>query len=189
MPHAEQKAMPTPTVNGEKPSSSAFLEHLNSYPIISDSISTFKSNPFGQKSISLADQGYATFAKPILPYLAKPYQYVSPYVTKADSLADSGLSTIDSRFPIVKKPTSEIKSNVTNIAYFPLRKAAEGKDYVFKTYDSECKKIGGESIVAYGKAAVSTSLIVTSDTLNWLSSIIGHKKEQAKEAINEKLNN
>merc|ERR1712093_874997 len=41
-----------PQVNGEAPSS-AFLSHLISYPVISDSISTFKSNPYGAKSLSI----------------------------------------------------------------------------------------------------------------------------------------
>jgi len=175
-------------VNGDK-ASSAFLSHLTSYPIISDSISTFKSNPYGQKSISLADSGYNTFAVPILPYLTTPYQYVSPYVAKADSLGDSSLSSLDAKFPVVKKPTNELYDNGKGFVFFPITKANEGKEYVFKTYDSEVKKVGGSGVITYGKAAVTTGLIVSSDALSWLSHYLSAKKEQAKDITNEKISN
>ncbi|KAI9746083.1 MAG: hypothetical protein M1818_000764 [Claussenomyces sp. TS43310] len=176
-----------PTVNGETPSS-AFLSHLTSYPVISDSISTFKSNPYGQKSLDLADQGYNTFAKPVIPYFSKPYQYVSPYVSKVDSIGDSTLSKVDSKFPAVKKPTGELYDNGKGIVFFPLRKTLEGKDYVLSTYNSEYKKVGGEGLVTLGKAAVTTTLIVSSDALSWLSNFLSAKKTQAKEVANEKTN-
>jgi len=189
MPHADNDSSKmAPTVNGET-KSSAFLSHLTSYPVISDSISTYKSYPLGQKSLDLADQGYNTFAKPALPYLAKPYEYVSPYVKKADSIGDSVLAKVDTQFPVVKKPTGELYDNATGIAFYPYRIGMEGKDYVFKTYSTECKKIGGESLVTYGKAAVTTTLIVSSDSLSWLSNFLGKKKAEAKEVANEKMNN
>lgn len=71
----------------------------------------------------------------------------------------------------------------------PLRMSFEAKDYVWKTYGSECKKVGGDGVVAYGKAAITTGLIVGSDALGWLSEFLSAKKEQAKEVGNEKLNN
>jgi len=190
MPHAESDITETMSavVNGEKPSS-AFFAHLTSYPLIGDSIKTITSNPIGQKSIALADSGYQTFAKPLLPYLAKPYQYVSPYVEKVDSFGDSALSKVDERFPTVKKPTGEIYDDAKGFAYFPLQKGFEGKDYVLKTYNSEVKKVGGEGIVTLGKAAVTTTLIVSSDALTWLSNFLSTKKAEAKEIANDKLNN
>jgi len=163
--------------------------------LFSDSIKTFKQNPLGQKSLSLADQGYQKFAKPILPYFSKPLQYVHqyvhpyvhPYVAKLDSIGDSTLSKVDEKFPVVKKPTGELYENAAGIAFFPLRKGLEGKDYVLKTYNTECKKVGGEGLVTMGKAAVTTTLVVTSDALNWLSNYLGAKKEQIKEVANEKI--
>jgi len=188
MPHAESTT-PTETmaatVNGEVPSS-AFISHLTSYPLINDSITTFKSNPYGKKSIDLADSGYKSFAKPILPYFTKPYQYVSPYISKADSIGDSTLTKVEERFPVVKKPTGELYDEATGIAFFPYKKGLEGKDYIVKTYTSEVKKVGGEGIVTMGKAAVTTTLIVSSDALSWLSKFLGAKKDQAKEIISEK---
>jgi hypothetical protein len=155
--------------------------------LCNDSIATFKQHPLGQKSLSLADQGYQTFAKPILPYFSKPYQYVHPYVAKLDSIGDSTLSKVDARFPVVKKPTGELYDNAAGIAFFPFRKGMEGRDYVMKTYNSECKKVGGEGIVTMGKAAVTTTLVVTSDALSWLGNYLGAKKEQAKDITNEKI--
>jgi hypothetical protein len=139
----------------------------------------------GQKSLSVVDQIYATFAKPLAPYLNGPYQYVSPYVSKADSIADSGLNKVDQTFPIVKTPTGELKNSVSDVALFPLRKAFEGKDYVFNTYGSEYKKVGGNGLMTTGKAMVSTGLVVTSDSLHWLSTYLGAKKEDAKKVANQ----
>ncbi|KAI9827120.1 MAG: hypothetical protein M1819_007011 [Sarea resinae] len=180
--------MSGPTVNGEKPSSQ-FISHLASLPVVSDSISTFKSNPYGKKSIELADTGYAKFAKPVLPYLSGPYGYVSPYVHKVDSIADSGLGKVEETFPIVKEDTEKLKDNVISVAFFPLHIASQGQEYLFNTYNSEYKKVGGEGIVTTGKTVVSTGLHVTSDVLGWLGSWLGPKKEAAKDKINEKTNN
>lgn len=164
-------------------------QHLFSYPIISDSITTFKANPYGAKSLSLTSTGYEKFGKPILPYLSKPYEYVSPYVKKADSLGDSTLSTIDSKFPVVKKPTGELFDDGKKIVFFPLKKGNEGKDYVVGVYGSEVKKVGGEGIVTWGKAAIATGLVVGSDAVGWLQGFLAGKKAEVKEVSNEKLNN
>lgn len=163
------------------------MQHLISYPVISDSITTFKEHPLGQKSIALSSSGYDTFAKPILPYLSKPYTYISPYVSRADSIGDSTLSKVDSRFPVVKKPTSELYDNATGLALYPLKVAGDGKDYVYSVWGSEVKKVGGDGVVAKGKAVVTTSLVVTSDALNWLSAVLGKKKAEVKEVAKDKI--
>lgn len=178
-----------PTVNGEASSSSAFLSHLISYPVISDSISTFKSNPYGAKSLDLTSTTYEKLGKPLLPYFSKPYQYVSPYVAKADSLGDSTLSTLESKFPVVKKPTNELYSEGKSIVFFPLKKGSEGKDYVFKTYNSEVKNVGGDGLLTYGKAAIGTTLRVGGDVYHWAAGFLSAKKAEAKEVSNEKLSN
>jgi hypothetical protein len=111
-----------------------------------------------------------------------------------DSIGNSTLDKVDEKFPVVKKPTGELYDNAAGFAFFPLRKGMEGKDYVMKTYNSECKKVGGEGLVTMGKAAVTTTLIVSSDALSWLSNYFGAKKEQAgskveqtKEVANDKM--
>jgi len=190
MPHSKTT---TPTkmaqVNGDTPSSSAFFSHLISFPVINDSITTFKSNSYGARSLDLTSAGYQKLGKPLLPYLSKPYEYVSPYVKKADSIGDSTLSTLENRFPVVKKPTGELYSDGKSIVFFPLKKGTEGKDYVFSTYNTEVKKVGGEGIVTYGKAVVSTGLIVGTDAYTWLAGFLSGKKAEAKEITSEKLNN
>jgi len=189
MPHSLDTAKEmAPQINGDSPSS-AFISHLISYPIISDSISTFKSNPYGQKSLDITTASYEKFGKPILPYFSKPYQYVSPYVAKVDSIGDHTLSTIDEKFPVVKKPTGELYSEGRDFVSWPLKKGNEGKDYVLSTYEKESKKTKEEGIIGYGKAVVSTSFIVGSDALAWLSEILRRKKAEAKEVTNEKLAN
>lgn len=188
MPHAEDK-MTSQIVNGDKPSS-AFLKHLGSLPVVHDSISGFKAHPIGQISLDIADQSYSTFAKPILPYLSGPYQYVSPYVHKADSIADVGLSKVEETFPIVKTPTDKIKDTVFSTVFFPVRVAADSKNYVFKTYGDQYHSIDGKNgLVKTGKAMVSTGLVVTSDYLTWLGNFLGAKKEETKQVANEKMNN
>jgi len=89
---------------------------------------------------------------------------------------------------VVKKPTNELVADTKSILGFPVAKGLEGKDYVLKTWSGEVKKTESEGLVGYGKAAVSTGLIVGSDTLGWLSSFLSQKKAEAKEVGNEKLN-
>jgi hypothetical protein len=161
-------------------------QHLTSYPIISDSITTLKNNPYGQKSLQLAEEGYEHLAKPVLPYFAKPYGYVAPYVAKADTLGHQGLSRVENKFPIVKQDTESIKGTLKDYAFLPIRIANDGKRYVLDTYNSEYKKCGGDGYVARGKALITTGLVMTSESLAWLSGLLGAKKEQAKEAMSEK---
>jgi len=195
MPHSEETSSNitttddskmAPQVNGEAPSS-AFFHHLFSYPVISDSITTFQSNPYGAKATELTATSYAKISKPILPYLSTPYSYVSPYLHKADSLGDSTLSTLDSKFPVVKKPTGELIDDGKAFVFYPLKVGNEGKEYVFGVFGGEKKKVGGEGLVTLGKAAVATTLVVSSDALGWLSRFLSKKKEEAKEVTNEKL--
>merc|ERR1712000_696100 len=50
------------TVNGDMPHS-AVLSHLQSYPVVSDSIKTIKENPYGAKSIDITNAGYTKFVE------------------------------------------------------------------------------------------------------------------------------
>ncbi|KAJ2977272.1 hypothetical protein NUW58_g7862 [Xylaria curta] len=174
-----------PQVNGEVPPSSATLSHITGYPVVHDGIAYFKKNPYGQKSIEFSDSAYQTFAKPFLPYLNKPYQYVSPYVKKADAIGDDTLSKIDERLPALKKPTDELVSDGKAIIFFPVNKGVETKNYVFDIYNSEYKKLGGDGLVTSGKALISASLVVTSNALTWVGDMFRAKKVQAKESAHD----
>lgn len=157
--------------------------------MVSDSISFVKSNPYGKRFHSLADHGYNHLVAPFLPLIESPLEYARPYVHKADSLADGGLTKVEHTFPIVKEDTQKIKTSALNLAFFPLRLAGSSKDYVYNTYSVEYKKCGGDGIISGGKAIITTSLVVTSDTLSLISSLVAHKKEQTKEVAKEHAGN
>jgi len=173
------------TVNGDVPHS-AFLSHITSYPVVSYSIKTIQENPYGVKSIELTNAGYAKFVKPTLPYFETPASYAKPYVAKADELGDKFLTKFDEQVPIVKSETKEIQSAIMSYVNWPLETANTTKDWAFSTYNDEYKKCGGEGYVAGGKAVITTSLVMSSDVLKWISSFLQAKKEEAKEAIQEK---
>ena len=157
------------------------------YPVISDGVHTFKSNEYGQRSIKLSDSAYKTFAAPILPYFSKPIEYVTPYVSKADELGDKTLDRIDERFPVVKKPTNDLYNDTKGLIFFPLNKTLQGKDHVLEVYTTEYKKNEQAGLVATGKAVVTTVLVVSNETLTWLSSLINQKKAEAAQTTNEKI--
>ncbi|KAL7762803.1 hypothetical protein ACKLNR_006161 [Fusarium oxysporum f. sp. zingiberi] len=160
--------MSSPQVNGEISAAqySDFIQHLLNYPVINDGIYAFKSNEYGRRSIKLGDAAYQTFAAPIIPYFSKPYQYVSPYVQKVDSLGGNALDRIDKRFPVVKKPTEELYRDTRALILLPYHKGLEGKDHVFQVYSSEAKKNEQAGLVAHGKAAATTVLVVSNGTLS-----------------------
>ena len=156
-------------------------------------MTTFKQNPYGQRSLQLGDSAYKTFAQPVLPYFSKPYQYVSPYVKKVDSLGDQTLSQVDARFPIVKKPTGELYADAKSAVLFPLRKGMEGRNHVLATYGDERKKVaGGDSdagIVTSGKAIISTTLVLANETLALITGFLSSRKAEVKAEVGEKVNN
>ncbi|KAJ0338389.1 hypothetical protein COL154_013690 [Colletotrichum chrysophilum] len=164
-------------------------QHLLDIPLIHDGVVAFRNNPFGKKSIAIGDSAYQTFAAPLLPYLARPWGYLRPYAEKADALGDQTLTKVEERVPVIKKPTEELYAGAKGIIALPIRTGFEAKDHVFKTYAQEKKKVGGENLVTYGKAIVSTTLITTSEIIIWVGDVMHYKKEEAKDVVNEKVNN
>lgn len=167
-------------------------QHLTGYPIVHDGVETFKANPYGQKSLQLGDSAFQTFAVPVLPYLSKPYQYVEPYVKKADDLGDKALGKVDERWPVVKKPTGELYSDARGLFLFPYHKAFEGKDHVLSVYSSEHKKAGGENgsgLILPVKAAVATALVITAETVRFIGEFLNSKKAHAQQAVDNKVHN
>lgn len=157
---------------------------------MSDGVSTFKANPYGQRSLQLTDSAYRTFAAPFLPYIARPLQYVTPYLKKADDLGDKTLRTLDEKLPIVKKPTNEIINDAKTLVLLPFRIGQSGREHVLNTYDSEYKKVeGNNNLVRGGKAVLTTTLILTTDTVNTISSFLGAKKTEARRTVEEKSSN
>lgn len=164
------------------------LQHLLKYPVINDGIHTIKANEYGQRSINIGDSAYQTIAANLFPWIQRPYNYVSPYVNKADNLGDQTLNKIDERFPAVKKPTNDLYNETRSFVLLPFNKGLEGRDHVFQVYSSEYKKNEQAGVIAHGKAAVLTALVVSNETLTWLSSFIKQKANQGNEVVNEKVN-
>lgn len=134
MPHATTDNMSSPLTNGDAKTSSKFLSHLNSYPVVSDAVETVKQNQYGRKSIDLADSAYQRFAKPVEPYLETPISYAKPYVAKADELADSGLGHVETHFPIVKEDTTTIVDKGKSLVWYPFKVADSSRNYVVNTW-------------------------------------------------------
>lgn len=122
-------------------------------------------------------------------YLETPASYAKPYVAKVDELGDKILTKVDEKVPILKSETKDIKGTITSYIFWPLQKTSETKDWAFSTYSSEYKKCGGDGYVAGSKALVTTPLIIGSEMLQWISSFLQAKKEQAQEVVQEKTSN
>jgi hypothetical protein len=90
---------------------------------------------------------------------------------------------------VVKKPTDELYADAKTLVFFPYHKGLEGRDHVLTTYNTEYKKVGGDGLVTYSKALVSTVLIVSTETLNWVGNFLNAKKAEVKETAAEKANN
>ena len=86
----------------------------------------------------------------------------------------------------MKEDTQKIKGTVMDLAFFPFRLANDGKNYVFSTYGSEYKKCGGDGYVSSGKAVITTGMVVTSDTLAWLSNFLSAKKQESQDFASAK---
>jgi len=171
-------------INNDMPHS-ATLSHVANYPVVSDTVSTIKSNPYGAKAIEITDNGYASFVKPALGYLETPASYVAPYAKKADELGDHFLKKFDEQVPIVRSNTEEIKGTAYDYATWPFVTANNGKNWIFSTWNKETEKCGGPGIIPSAKGGASTSLIALSNVLTWMSEQLAHKKEQAKQIANE----
>lgn len=78
----------------------------------------------------------------------------SPYVAKADDIADHGIAKVEEKFPILKEPTENITGIVTDTVATSkqyafglyghgLELAHERRDYVANLYKEELSKDGG----------------------------------------------
>jgi hypothetical protein len=155
--------------------------------VVNDALTTYKTNPYGAKSLDLAQLAYTKFGAPFLPYLRTPYSIVAPYLSKADTLADSGLTKVDERFPVVKEETATITGTVKDYAFYPVTVAGQGKEYVFSTYADEYKKTGDDkSLVHTARALLSTELRLAFEAYTYAITFLSHKKEEVQEKVGDK---
>lgn len=185
MPHAENQQQYSNVVNeyltnGDKKASSQFLGHLRSYPVVHDTVETYMSVPLGNYTVCVARRAYDSLARPLLPYFEGPYSIVAPYVRHADQLADKGLTQLDHTFPVMRETPASLRDRAWTTMTLPVRLLGQGKDYLFRTYEDERRRTGGDGVVPTGKAVVSTELRVAVDVLDQIAAFLGSKKEQAK---------
>jgi len=183
-----------PTTNGGEPHSQ-FLSHLTSFPVVSDTISTYKTNPYGAKSLSLFNSAYTRFDsmlyKPVAPYLRTPISYVTPYIAKADSLGDSGLSSLESRFPIVKENTAALREKAQGYTGYPFKLYDDGKNNLFQIYSEEYSKYekqGYGKMVGRARAAVDTEIRVISTVVQYGTDWLLQVQKKAEETVQKKQN-
>lgn len=184
MPHAESD-MSNSLTNGDKPSLQT-LEHIKSYPLVSDITDGFKSNPYGAKSIEIANASYDKFGKPIEPYLKGTFAYAKPYVEKADSLGDKAFGKLDETFPIVKEDTQTLVESVKGYAFLPFQIAGQGRDYLYESWSGEYSKTArrndrGDGLLTHTLAAISTMLKIEKDMFDRVADYLGPKKDELKE--------
>ncbi|GAB7365046.1 hypothetical protein MBLNU230_g5827t1 [Neophaeotheca triangularis] len=184
MPNGDHASNDNPTTQ------SAFLNKLTSYPVVNDSIQTYKTNPYGAKSLDLTQNIYNRFAAPLKPHLQTPLSYAQPYAQRADNLGVSGLETLESHAPIVKEDTGSLVDRAKGLVWFPFRKTGEAKDYVMSTWQSEYEKTAryknrGPGVTTSVMAIVSTELKVASDFFSAVADWLGPKYEEGKENASE----
>ncbi|KAK4228949.1 hypothetical protein QBC38DRAFT_360664 [Podospora fimiseda] len=174
--------MPTSNVvNGDSPHS-ATIRHLLAYPTVQDGVRTYKNTTLGQKSLELGGAAYQGLANNVFPYLRKPYEYISPYVERVDAIGDQTLSKIEEKFPVVKKPASEIVEDTKKVVFFPLRIGQSGRDYIFSVYQAEANKIEGNPVVVHSKAAIVTAITLTTESLIAAKDYMTSAKEEVKKS-------
>ncbi|KAK4152882.1 hypothetical protein C8A00DRAFT_44118 [Chaetomidium leptoderma] len=139
-------------LNGDSPQSTT-LRHLLTLPAVQDGVRAFKGHPLGKMSIQLSNSAYQVVASPVFSLLNKPFAYVSPYIQRADELGDQTLSKVEKNYPVVKKSSPEVIQEARDAVYAPIK-------YVTEVYNGAYKKTGGGHVVASGKAAAKTMVVI-----------------------------
>ncbi|GAO51975.1 hypothetical protein SAICODRAFT_5947 [Saitoella complicata NRRL Y-17804] len=83
---------------------SHFLDHLASYPLFHDVTSALQSHPLTARA--------AKTIKGSVAYVATYTGPISPYLAKADAIADGTLGMVEERFPVLKATKEEVGQKV-----------------------------------------------------------------------------
>ncbi|KAI1317614.1 hypothetical protein EDD11_008184 [Mortierella claussenii] len=98
--------------NNTQKDSFSFIARVSSIPLIHDSVTTLhsyaKDNKYGRYALDTAGSAVETVNK----YTEGYQKSLQPHIAKVDQLATKSLDIIEDKFPIVKKPTSEIVTQV-----------------------------------------------------------------------------
>jgi len=161
--------------------------------VVADGITTYKSNPYGAKSLEFATQGVVIvnnrIYKPLSPYLATPYSYVAPYVAKIDSLGDSGLTTLETKFPFIKEDTAALKEKTMSYATYPTTVLNDNTKVFRETYNERYQHHEGKNpLFRLGFTMLDTGVKIGGDIFHFVAGKIHtytadfEKKTTAKQA-------
>ncbi|KAF2028280.1 hypothetical protein EK21DRAFT_114051 [Setomelanomma holmii] len=161
--------------NGETPRSRT-LSHLQSYPVVHDTVETLKNTQIGTSTLNLASNTYQSVVAPFHPYLQRPYSVASPYLSKADEFGDNGLTKLETHVPLVKEDTSVLKG----YAFAPF-------NYLTGTWNEQYQRTQHRNgVVKVGLAVISTELKIVQDGCTVFLDYWNAKKGPVKEKLNEK---
>ncbi len=141
-----------PTLSVAHPTDTA-SQHLLTLPAVQDGVRAFQANPLGKMSVQLTNSAYQLVAAPVLSLLYKPLSYVTPYAQRVDEIGDETLSRVEEKYPVVKKPAPELYQEAKKVAYAPV-------EHVTRVYRRAYQRTPGGHVVATGKAAAKTAIVV-----------------------------
>ncbi|KAG0236780.1 hypothetical protein B0O80DRAFT_503902 [Mortierella sp. GBAus27b] len=99
-------------VSSSEVPSTGFIARVSSIPLIHDSVSTLhsyaKDNKYSRYALESAGSAVETVNKYTEPYQTR----LQPHISKVDQIANKSLDLLETTFPIVTKPTSEVVAQV-----------------------------------------------------------------------------
>ncbi|KAI8367217.1 hypothetical protein EDC96DRAFT_507318 [Choanephora cucurbitarum] len=106
----------------EKKTPGTFVSRVTSIPLVQDGVTTVQAiatkTSLGRFALSTANSTLSTVSRYQPSYVQTYYQsYILPHVEKADEFGCRSLDMIQTRFPVVNQPTSEIVKTVTSPPY------------------------------------------------------------------------
>ncbi|KAI8364406.1 hypothetical protein BD560DRAFT_403050 [Blakeslea trispora] len=106
----------------EKKTGGKFVSRVTSIPLVQDGVTTVQAiatkTSLGRLALSTANSTLSTVSRYQPSYVQTCYQsYIQPHVEKADELGCRSLDMIQTRFPVVNQPTSELVKTVTGPSY------------------------------------------------------------------------
>jgi hypothetical protein len=158
------------------------LNHLASYPVVSDTLSYAQSFAVIQQAWN-ATQKATGLLQPFTPLLEKANHIAAPVVTKVDDFADSKLGQLDEKIPFVKKPTQELADFLAQQKDFATGLAQKEREYVLSVFADELEKAAGENKAGYiptAKAGVNTGIVISQELIAWIAELVQKRRAEKK---------
>ncbi|KAF8980240.1 hypothetical protein BGZ46_004460 [Entomortierella lignicola] len=124
------------TSKEEQPAQTGFIARVSSIPLIHDSVSTLhsiaKDNKYSRYALDTAGSAVDTVNK----YTEGYQKTVQPITSKVDQIANKSLDILETTFPIVTKPTSEIVTQVKKPIVYVEESSKNAYTQIQSTIDS-----------------------------------------------------